>query len=384
MFHVDWCGYCQKFLPILDKASSYKILNKSWLFLKIDCSKYQSICTFLNIQRYPTIQIYRQKELLSIEPPRDLKPLVQLLYKLSSNPIIKINDKNITEFFKNYGNFSPIIETSLNYKNDESDFFDCINNLANKEFMQTFYFGVLESSDNNEKIVFNNDELNISYIWDGKCQNAFNFLYGNKYPLISKIDNYFLKELSEDSKILIFLITFPQNIKISNFIFSFFKKLSYECRQYVFGYADYNEDKSIGNFFKIKLKNSNEIKLIIYDFNKRMHYIHNETFNEIKNIIKNINNLKYTTGSIIKDWISKLGLEKMSSGKKIFVVGMIIFIVLGIIFLWTYFSDNNEFLNSFEEEDEDEIQPEQKDDKIKNFKKRKVLDKNSSYKEKIE
>ena len=397
LFHVDWCEHCQQFLPILDEASSYKILNKKWIFLKIDCSKYQNICSFLNIQRYPTIKIYREKEQLYIESPRDLKHLLQLLYKLSSNPIIKINHNNKTEFFEKYGNFSPIIEVlpkNNNEQNEKSDFFHCINNLANKEFIQTFYFGILESKDNIEKIYFTYNELNISYIWDGKCKNAFNFLYDNKYPLISKIDNFFLKEISADSKILIFLMAFPQNIKIHNFIFSFFIKLSFEYRQIVFGYTDYNEDKNIPNFFKLKLNDKNEIKLIIYDFNERMHYIHNETFNvktknemeifnEIKNVIKNINNLKYTTGSMVKDWASKIGFEKMSSEKKIVVIGIFIVIIIGISFFSAYFSNNNVSLNSSEEDDDvdEEIQ---QDNKLNNSKNRLDKIKNISDKEKIE
>ena len=169
LFHVDWCEHCQQFLLILDKASSYKILNKKWRFLKIDCSKYQNICSFLNIQRYPTIKIYREKEQLYIEPPRDLKHLLQLLYKLSSNPIIEINNKNKTEYFEKYGNFSPIIEVlpkNNNEQNEKSDFFDCISNLANKEFIQTFYFNVLYSYNNIVKLYFSYYELNICYIFD--------------------------------------------------------------------------------------------------------------------------------------------------------------------------------------------------------------------------
>ena len=195
-------------------------------------------------------------------------------------------------------------------------------------------------------------------------KNAFNFLYKNKYPLITKLDAYFLKEIADDSKILIFLITFVQNKKINNFIFSFFKKLSYENRQYVFGYADYNEDKDIRNFFNIKLNNTNEIKLIIYDFNERMHYIHNNTFNieinnkieifnQIKHLIKNINNLKYTSGSIIKDWISKIGFEKMSPIKQIIFVGIFIFIILGLLYLCSFLSNSNNDDNSDSLDDED-------------------------------
>ena len=91
LFHVFWCGHCKHFKPIFDKASSYDILNKKWLFLKIDCSTYSYICNILNIQFYPIIKIYKEKKLLYIDPPRELKLLLHFLYKISDNPLIPIN-----------------------------------------------------------------------------------------------------------------------------------------------------------------------------------------------------------------------------------------------------------------------------------------------------
>ena len=301
LFHVNWCGHCHKFLPILDIASSYKIVNKNWIFLKIDCSKYSNICTFLGIQRYPKIKIYKNKQLLFIETPRELGPLLEFLRKLSSNPIIEVKSKK--EFFSKYGEFSPLIEILPKYKGKEEDseFLTCIKKLANNEFIQNFYFGITESKDNIERVVFdyNFNNLNISYIWDGKCQKVSKFLYDNKYPLLSKINTNILKEIAEDLKTIVFVITFKQNQKITNFIFNSFKKLSYENRQYIFGYAYCDEDKDINRYFNIELNNTNEIKLVIYDFNERMYYIHDKTFNiktnelelffEMKDIINNIN-----------------------------------------------------------------------------------------------
>ena len=398
LFHVDWCGHCQEFLPVLDKASSYKILNKNWVFLKINCSKYPHICSYLGVQRYPTIRIYKKNELLYIEPPRDLVPLIKLLLKLSSNPLIKIESKE--EFIKKCGEFCPIIEVLPKNKENEkeSEFYECIKNLANKELIQTFYFGIIESKDNIEKIIFNYSISNISYIWDGNCQNAYSFLYDNKYPLLSKINSYFLKEIAEDPRILIFLITFLQNKRINNFIFSSFQKLSFENRKYIFGYADYSEDKDLSKFFNLKLNNTNEIKIIIYDFNERMYYIHNETYNieinnekviynNIENLIKNINNLKYTTGSKIKDWIGKIGFEKMSTNKQIIVVGLLVFFLLGIIFICSFFSGCNESDLDEDDEDENELEEDLDNDKKNKEeinKKGNDLNKNISEKKKIE
>ena len=129
-----------------------------------------------------------------------------------------------------------------------------------------------------------------------------------------------------------------------------------------------------------------------------MHYIHNETFNieinnekeiinEIQNILKNINNLKYTTGSKIKDWINRFGFEKMSSNKQIIIVGIFVFGLLGIIFLFSYLSNSND--NSESDSDEDDIGSiedtiNQKEDIKLKDKKETNKNKNVINKEKIE
>ncbi len=100
-FHSDFCEECEAFLPILDEASRYKILNKRWVFLKIDCARNSHICMNIGVDQYPTSEIYVKKEQLFLELPTDLVPLLELLYKLSTDPIVKIKSKE--EFFKKYG-----------------------------------------------------------------------------------------------------------------------------------------------------------------------------------------------------------------------------------------------------------------------------------------
>ena len=107
-FHSDWCEECEEFLPILDEASTYKIINQKWKILKIDCARESHICMNLGVDQYPTSEIYVKKELVSIDLPTDLVPLLELLYKLSTNPIVKMRSKD--DFFKKYGYYSPIVE----------------------------------------------------------------------------------------------------------------------------------------------------------------------------------------------------------------------------------------------------------------------------------
>ena len=386
LFHVNWCGHCRHLLPIIDKASSYEIINKKWFFLKIDCSIYSYICSILNINRYPYTIIYKDKKILYKEIPRELNPLLQFLYKILDSPLIQINsdEKN---FLEKYGDISPIIE----YNNKNSEFFICIKNLSENEFLEDFYFGIRESKNNKAKIIFNyNNNMNLPnkiFEWGNNCTNVFYFLNENKYPLLNEINSDFLKDISYELKTIIFVITFMENILINNFVFSEMKNLSYNNRKFIFGYADYTKDKYISQFFNINLDNFNQMKLIIYDFKKRMYYIHNNTFNfriqnkndiynEIQNLIKNINKLKFTSGSKIKDLFSFINLEEMSPQKQMIVCGIFVLILLGIIYLMFHFSGSNNNNNINDEEDEfDEycniINEIQKDDKNK-----KIINKN--------
>ena len=108
IFHADWCGHCKRFLPVFDEASRYKILNKKWVFLKMDCARNSHVCMNNGIDQFPNSEIYRNHEIVDADLPNDLVPLLELLYKLSTEPLIEIKTKE--EFFKNYGYYSPIIE----------------------------------------------------------------------------------------------------------------------------------------------------------------------------------------------------------------------------------------------------------------------------------
>ena len=116
--------------------------------------------------------------------------------------------------------------------------------------------------------------------------------------------------------------------------------LSYKNRKYIFGYADYNDDKFISKFFNFNLNNFNEIKLIIYDFRRRVYYIHDKLFNienhskneiikEVQSLIDNIQKIKFTTGSKFQDYFFKfIDFNEMSPLKQAFVAGLF---VLGLL-----------------------------------------------------
>ena len=72
-------------------------------------------------------------------PPRELGPFLEYLLKISSNPIIEVDNNSIEQFYKDYGTFSPIIK----YNSKNMDFISCIKDLAKKDFLTEYYFSFL-------------------------------------------------------------------------------------------------------------------------------------------------------------------------------------------------------------------------------------------------
>ena len=308
-FYSEFCDECDEFLPILEESSKYKIINRNWVLIKIDCSQVNDVCQYLGIEQFPYYELYRKKEQVELmELPNELTPFLELLFKLCTESIVQIRSKE--EFFEKYSFYAPIVEIEKpkadnktvvkkikkeddnededeeqieikNNENEQENFMECIKKVANKEFLQTYYFGITETKDNKEKIVFDNGNYPTVYLWDGVCQNAIKFLNANKYPLLYNVDKYYIKDLNEDeeSRVLVTLMTFPNNPKITNFISNDFKKLANENKEYLFGYVDYEIDKDVfNNSIKFYLNDTNEIQLIIYDFLYKSYYVHNEVF----------------------------------------------------------------------------------------------------------
>lgn len=380
-FFSDYCPECEEIMYVLTEASKYKMFNKNWVFLKVDCSRNSHVCHNLGVENYPTAEVYRQKQQIYVEIPTELQPMLELLYKLSTDPIVSINSKE--EFFKNYTYYSPIVEFEIpkdeeikketleeidfiDIDDDEInlDFMKCIRKNANEDFIKTFYFGIREAKDYKEKIVFDNDNYPVTYYWDGVCQNAINFLYDNKFPLVTPLDKYYLKELEEDPHTLITIICFPKKKKINDFISSVYKKFAYENKKYVFAYVDYEKDKDIFDYyFKVELNDTSDIQLVINNIGEKSYYVHNQLFNiddqsddqiiiEIERLVLNITNLGFETGSKFQDFINFIGLNKSDAGREIIVIIVLCLILAGLAYLCGApedFLDDDEYEDEYEQ-----------------------------------
>ena len=358
IFHADWCGHCKRFLPVINEASKYLKISKTWKLLKIPCTKYPNLCNSFSIEGYPTVKVYKNsQELRGISPPRDLENFLEFLIKISSEPIINITSQQ--EFYNNYGTFSPVIE----YNNKNNKFISCINNLAKNEFLSEYYFGIMANSEN--KIIFNFEDNEIIFNYSEKknnCDDVKNFLKNNKYPLISEASFNLMRKINKDNKKYVFIIFYNSNNNIfDDFIKKEFKNISKENRDIVFAYSYLNIKKDLGNYFQISLNKETEVQIFIYNFHKERFYKHElydsnvNSISDIKdniiNLVKNINKIKYVSNNKFNDFISN---------NKILLISIAVILVFVMIYVICYLDIDDDSDEFNEKEDKEKARKEKK------------------------
>lgn len=337
VFHMDWCGHCRRFLPILDTASTYHIA-KRFQFLKINCNL-NEICNVFKVDRFPTIKVYNRGNELKIEPIRELEPLLEFIDKLTSNPMIEVDKK--LQFYEDYGTYSPIAI----YNSNNSAFISCINMLAKSDFLNTFYIGELKTNDVNTKehLVFDFNGHPISLNWNDNCDDMKAFLNENKFPVMQIINSNVIKKIQRNGKIASLLFIDANDKSQMNFVNKAYTKISYDHRKEVFGYVDMNTESGLASHLKIDFKQ--KPRLLIYDFSNHRYYIEpkefemdksEEAYNEIERIANDIRRLKYTTGNALDDFLLKFGINRNSNMLVYILIGVlvgIIILMVGIILL---------------------------------------------------
>ena len=347
IFHANICRYCYYLVEVFKWASSYSKVS-DWKFLSVNCTHKQLICKYSNITKFPTIKthIYNRTE-LPYEAPYELFPLLEYLIKLSTPSLIEIteenntintefNKSNITEFYKNFGYFSPIVEYNTN------DLYNCIINLVKDKYRIYFYFGMKKIQNNEtEKIIIDNDGAPFTFIWDKNCSNVGLFLNEHLYPLVTIIDNnVFFYNMNKRKKLIVMLFGFLINNKTKNFINNEYKYLAYKNKKLIFCFLNYTNTSEINRYFGVKLYTYSELKLIIFDFSKSKYYIHptiydfdynrpEEIFGDFDKVLSNLSDIQFTTGYLFKDIMIKLGYNEFTTSFCICLV-LIIIITLSI------------------------------------------------------
>ena len=386
LFYANYCKYCKYLLEVFKWASTYSNVS-DWKFLSVNCTKRQLICHNLNITRYHTIKTYINKTELPYQAPLELIPLLEFLIKLSTPSLIEINKSNISNFYSNYGYFSPIIE----YKSNNNSFYKCISNLAENNHKTNFYFGIKKISELNitnnnsieEKIIIDNNGAPFIHIWDNNCSNADHFLKEHIFPLITIVNEAsFFYELNKAKKLLVMLYGFLSNNKTQIFYDKYYKYLAHEKNKYIFSFLNYTNTKQINHYFNVRLYSDSELKLIIFDFNQSKYYSHpmiydvnynkpEEIISDFNFILSNLSNIQFTTGYFLKDILNKYGIYEITNKFSLILCIVIILFTVFITLSCTYFckkycpseiEDNDN--NNIEKNANDNINNENK--KIKN------------------
>jgi len=417
IFHTNFCGYCYLLIEIFRWASSYPEVS-NWKFLSVNCTRKQLICKNYNITKLPTIKTYVDRIELPYQPPFELKPLIEYLIKLSTPSFIEItNNKNnnqnninnfiehikngtsnynmsislnISEFYENFGYFSPLIE----YNENKTDFYNCIEDLTNDKYKTTFYFGMKKINGSDEKIIIDNDGAPFIFNWDGNCTNVDLFLEKHIFPLVTIItDNSFFYNLNKKHKLLVMLFGFLSNNKTKNFVNNEYKHLAYGKEKLIFSFLNYTNTSEINRYFKVKLYSRTELKLVIFDFNRSMYYIHplvydvdynqpEEMLHDYNLTLSNLSAIEFTTGYLFKDILIRFGFEEITTTLVLVLVSGLLIIVCIISFI--FFEFCKKFCPSEIEEDENiEVNNEDKNKNNKN-ETNKIQNDNKNTKMKIE
>ena len=79
LFHADWCGYCQEFMPTWNELKS-KINKKKYNIIEIE-SQNPFTNRIQGLQGYPSLYYIHGDKIIEYNEGRDLKSLKQFLKK---------------------------------------------------------------------------------------------------------------------------------------------------------------------------------------------------------------------------------------------------------------------------------------------------------------
>lgn len=127
-YYANWCRFSQMLQPIYDEFAekfTRENSNKRVAIAKVDCDAEQTIAQQYNINKYPTLKLYRNGIMMKREyrGARSVDAFMQYLQEQSTNPIKQITNSfelNQFDFTKKptlIGYFES--DTSENYKNYE-------------------------------------------------------------------------------------------------------------------------------------------------------------------------------------------------------------------------------------------------------------------------
>jgi thiol-disulfide isomerase/thioredoxin len=398
-FYAFYCVHCKELFDTINTLSTYKFIEQeNFHFLRLDCTKpdNKDLCHKYSVFQYPTLKIFLKGEETKSTPNEyDLESMLEYIDKITSPSLIKVNsDKKLKQLSEDHGDNSFLLIIDGEDRYNDFDIKECYQKLAeDKDFKPLFYFFLMKKNKYKNEFsiklpaIINlgiNSQFNLhqsfpDFNLTNDCHRMRSFIEENKYPVIKRLDNFYLSRVGKDKKILIIAAINKSDINHINFLNNFFHNIALRKRNLVFTYLDIKEDSHFLQFFKIGKEELNNPKIIFYDFYQGKHYI--DKFNLIEqasNIDKDHDKLIYlneliekietdeipwTTGYILEDIIHKFGFKISRTGLMTLTIGVITFVLIIIIMCTCSVIEKNQMMRK-EEDDKKIVREDMKNKKI--------------------
>jgi len=99
MFHVPWCGHCQRFGPTWEEFAG--MMKNKMNIGKVDCTAYADICSKYGVTHYPTLKIIDKHEVNEFKGIRRIEDLEKFVERYISSSISVSKAETIRGDMKN-------------------------------------------------------------------------------------------------------------------------------------------------------------------------------------------------------------------------------------------------------------------------------------------
>jgi endoplasmic reticulum resident protein 44 len=91
-FYADWCRFSRQLHPIFDAASEALKDESGIVFGRVDCDKESAICKEYQVNKYPTIRLFRHGKVLKKEyrGTRSVEAMKAFLLEQIRDPVTKV------------------------------------------------------------------------------------------------------------------------------------------------------------------------------------------------------------------------------------------------------------------------------------------------------
>uniref|UniRef100_A0A914WZB4 Thioredoxin domain-containing protein n=1 Tax=Plectus sambesii TaxID=2011161 RepID=A0A914WZB4_9BILA len=120
-FYAPWCGHCKRLAPVWEQvAHSLADANSEIRVAKIDCTRFTSVSSALDIHGFPTIKFFRHGVQIPYENERSKEAIVDFALK-TSGPEVRLISGGADKFEKVREQHSKKVFFLLVTDGEESD-----------------------------------------------------------------------------------------------------------------------------------------------------------------------------------------------------------------------------------------------------------------------